>query len=142
VRVAACTALLRHAARHVGRRGAFLLFLALVDVVLGYGLTQPLPLGLSAAAVYKPFTDILPLTVWAWWWLTVGAACAAAALYHTIRPVAFGLAAMMKAAWSIGYLAGWHDKLPLYARGYQTAAIFVTLAGVVLLVSNWRENGQ
>jgi hypothetical protein len=126
----------------VGRRGAFLLFLTILDVTLAYSVSQPLPLGLSAALFYKPFIAIMPLAWWSLWWLGTGVLCAVAAFIPKIRPSVFGFAALIKAGWAGGYLLGWANNYPAYSRGYQTAAIFGSFALIVLLVSGWRENSR
>jgi hypothetical protein len=133
---------LHRLARKVGRRGAFLLFLTLLDVTLAYSLRRPLPFGLSSAAFYKPFIDVMPLEVWSWWWLGTGVLVAVAAFVPRIRPVVFGFAAFIKMVWGAGYFAGWLHHYPAYSRGYQTAVIFGGFAMIVLLVSGWRENGR
>jgi hypothetical protein len=132
---------LRHVACHVGRRGAFLAFLAVLDVVIGYGLTQPLPLGLTPRVLYAPMMDIAPLAVWAAWWVATGLLCAVAAVVYRLRWPTFGAAALVKTAWASCYLTGWVEHLPLYARGYQTALIYGLFAAVVMLIAGWRENG-
>ncbi len=129
-------------ARHVGRRGAFLLFLALLDGVVAYSLTQPLPLNLAPRVVYGPMMDIAPITWWAGWWAATSALCLSAAAWRRAHIAAFGAGGLIKAAWAACYLTGWVEHLPLYTRGYQTAAIYVAFAGVVLLVAGWRENGS
>lgn len=128
--------------RHIGRRGAYLLFLSLIDLVLGYALIQPLPLGLSRQAVYQPFVEIMPLPAWVLCWFVTAALTALAALWHRARPAVFGAAALLKTGWGAGYLAGWLGHYPLYTRGYQTASIFVAFALMTLLISGWRENGR
>lgn len=133
---------LRRLGRHVGRRGAYLLFLALLDITVAYSLTQPLPLGLTRGQVYRPFTDLAPFAVWVWTWAGVGLLAFAAAFVHGLRVAVFGAAALMKVAWAAGYLSGWVSGYPLYTRGYQTAAIYVAFAAVTLIVSGWRENSQ
>lgn len=126
--------------RDVGRRGAYLLFLSLLDFVIGYGLFQPAPLGLSQQVVYGPFLDIMPLNVWGWWWLGTGVLAAVAAVWHEARPYAFSAASLIKVAWAIGYLYGWIEGLPAFSRGYYSAAIFLAFAGLTLTVSGWQEN--
>jgi hypothetical protein len=133
---------IRRLGRHIGRRGAFLMFLTLLDSVLGYSIVQPLPLGLRSEDFYRPFIAVMPLWAWSTCWLGIAALAAIAAVWHRIRPVVFALAACIKTAWAMGYSIGWVEGLPAYSRGYQTAAIFFAFAATVLSTSGWRENDQ
>jgi hypothetical protein len=128
--------------RHIGRRGAFLGFLALLDIILSYSIIQPLPLGLRPDAFYRPFIEIMPLVWWSRWWLATAVLVVVAAVVHRVRTFAFGAAAMIKMAWALGYLVGWVDHDPAFSRGYQTATIFAAFAAIVVLVAAWRENGE
>lgn len=132
---------LRRVGQHVGRRGAYLLFLFLLDETVAYSLTQPLPLGISRHLAYQPFTDLAPLPVWMWAWALTGLLVLAGALLPRVQWVAFPFAALIKTAWAAGYLVGWLSGYVLYSRGYQTAGIFMAFAAVTLIVSGWRENG-
>lgn len=136
------TAAARRAVRHVGRRGAFLLFLTLLDAALGYALVQALPFGLNTAVLYYPFVAVMPLPWWATWWWATGLLAAVAAGWHPARAAAFGAAALLKAAWATGWLVGWLSAMPAFGSGYQQAAIFGAFGGLVLLVSGWRENDR
>jgi len=124
---------------HVGRRGAFLLFLGLLDLVAAYALTITPPFGLPPRLIYQPFVVIAPLVVWAWAWAVTGIAALTAAVWPRARPPVFALAAFLKVAWASGYVIGWLGGYAAYSRGYQTAAIWLAFAGIVLLVSGWRE---
>ncbi len=128
--------------RRIGRRGAFLGFLALVDGVVAYALTQPLPLGLRREQFYGPFLDIMPMSWWITWWITAAVVVAAAVVVHRVRPAAFALAAALKCGWSLGYWIGFWNGDPAFSRGYQTGAIWVGFAAVTLIISGWRENNQ
>lgn len=131
----------RAVADRVGRRGIFLGFLALLDIVIGYALVQDLPLGLSVAVLYEPFVRIMPIGVWSSVWIGGGLLCAVAVLWPRARPTAFAVGAAVKTGWALGYLIGWAEGLPVYTRGYQSAVIWGAFALVMLVVSGWRENG-
>jgi hypothetical protein len=133
---------LRTVGLHIGRRGTFLLFLALLDVIFGYALLQPLPFGLSQNVLYQPFIAIMPLGWWATWWCATSALTATAAVWHRARVAAFADATLLKAGWAAGYLIGWREHLPAYARGYQSAILFGAFAFITVVISGWRENGQ
>jgi hypothetical protein len=131
---------IRKALQHLGRQGAFLLFLALLDVTIGYAMRQQPPLGLTSEQVYHPFVDIMPLPLWVAWWFATAALVATAALWHPLKPAAFGCAALLKSGWAMGYVVGWAEHLPLFVRGYQSATIWAAFAALVVLVSGWQEN--
>lgn len=126
--------------RHVGRRGAYLLFLALLDLVIGYSLAQPTALPIPTTVLYRPFVTIMPMSAWITAWIVVGLGCLAAACWHPPRWLMFGLATLLKMAWASGYLVGWVGHMPLYVRGYQTAMIFGGLGLITYLVAGWQEN--
>lgn len=127
-------------ARHIGRRGAYLLFLCLLDLILAYSLLQALPFGISRDVLYHPFIQIMPLRAWALWWAITGVLAGTAAVVHALRPPVFALAAGLKTAWASGYVLGWLHHEPAYVRGYQTGVIFGAFALITVLVSGWREN--
>ena len=123
---------LRQAARRVGRRGAFLLFLAALDIAYGYSLW------VTTAAQRRSLDLLLPWQVWGLIWLATGAVCAIGAVLRTgADRFAFGLAAALKAAWGAVFVRVWlYDHLP---RGWVSVIIWLAFAAVVLLVSSWPE---
>jgi hypothetical protein len=129
--------LVRRLRRHIGRRGAFLLFLAELDVIIALSLRLPLPYGLSPAQVYGLFAKVAPLDVWSDMFYGVALACTVAALWHPARPLAFPLAAALKTLWGLLYIVAWLSGA--MGRGYLSAAIWLTFASVVLIVSSWPE---
>jgi hypothetical protein len=137
-----CARLGAAAARRIGRRGAFLGFLALLDLVVGFSLTQPLPFGLTAKVLYQPFVMIMPLRLWALWWISTGLVALVACVWTRIRPAMFGLGALLKTAWGLGYLVGWAADMPAFGRGYYGTAVWISFAFVTLTVAGWRENGE
>jgi hypothetical protein len=113
----------------IGRRGAALLFFALLDSVWCYGLfTLPRPL----APVYAWMAQILPLWVWAGCWGAVAVICLACAPLRYDTP-AFVAAIMIKVAWGLLSLFGWLSGV--VERGYVSAAIWLAFAAFVLLVA-------
>ena len=122
---------LRQAARRVGRRGAFLLFLAVLDFAYGYSLWVATPR-------QRTFDLLLPWQAWALLWLTVGAVCAVSAVLRTgADRFAFGCAAALKASWAAVFVRVWlYDRLP---RGWVSVVIWLAFAAVVLLVASWPE---
>jgi hypothetical protein len=123
-------------ARRVGRRGAWLLFLALVDLVYGFGLPELLrrpPARLAFLA------EILPSGVWVGMWVAVGLTCLVQAFAIRDR-IAFAAATMLKVLWGTVYLVGW--MLLNLPRGQVGAVVWLALAGVTVLIAGWRENWE
>jgi len=118
----------------VGRRGAFLLFLALLDFVYAFALYFP-----GAAAItpiYLYLSNTAPLEVFATLWAIVGVLCSIYAFRKEDAP-AFAAAIFIKASWAVIFLLGW-----LFAdvdRGYLTGAVWGAFAAVVGLISTWPD---
>ena len=122
----------------IGRRGGFLLFLALLDIIYAYGLITP-----TARSAQNPTTlfleSVAPIPVWAGLWGTVGTLC----LFYAFRQQDFPgyFAAMfLKALWAATFLLGW--AFAGVERGYLSFAIWGAFAGVLALISGWRENWE
>jgi hypothetical protein len=119
----------------VGRRGAALLFFALLDLIYAFSLAFPsAPARHTGTLAY--IAGIAPLWAWAALWATVGLACC----YGAFRPrdrTAYALAAGLKVLWGATFLAGW-----IFAgidRGYVSAAVWLPMAGWVYIISTWPE---
>lgn len=114
----------------IGRRGAALLFFALLDLVYCYALLRPPPGPLPEAFRYA--RTLMPLWVWALAWGGVGVIC----LVFAFLPrdtVAFTAAVALKVTWGLlailGQLAGTAD------RGYVSAVIWLGFAAFVYLIA-------
>jgi hypothetical protein len=82
--------------------------------------------------------QLLPLPVWAGVWACVGSMCLIHAFMHADR-LAFACASALKVAWGLINLIGWIvADLP---RGYVAAAIWLSFAGFVQVISQWPEPG-
>jgi hypothetical protein len=116
---------------HVGRRGSFLLFLAVLDFVYAWALK----LEDTPQQVQKP-DFILPWQAWAIWWLTTGVVVMVGAFLR--KDVwAFSFAALLKGAWASVSLALWiQGRQP---NGWLSAAVWMAFAGTVLVISSWPE---
>jgi len=116
-------------ASRIGRRGAALLFFALLDAIYCYALltaVQPL------VAFYEWLDATLPLTVWAIVWGAVGAVC----LFYAFRvhdTVGFMAAVALKVAWGLFALLGW--LAGEVDRGYVSAVIWLGFAAFVYLIA-------
>lgn len=124
--------------QQVGRRGAFLLYLALLDLIYGFALANP-----TEQSVRNPTTifliGIMPLIIWAALWAVVGLACL---FYAFRRKDAIGYAAAMsiKAFWAIVFLLGWITGE--VERGYLSAVIWGAFVVLLLIIAGWRENPE
>lgn len=116
-------------ARRTGHRGAFLLFLAVLDFCYGYSLWAAPPL-------QRRLDLFLP---WPWWggvWLAAGAVCLAGVLV-TRDWLSFTAAAMLKAAWAAVMADTWLEQgVP---RGWVSAVVWACFALTVLVVASWPE---
>lgn len=126
-----------HAARHrIGRRGAALLFFAELDLIYGYSLAFP-PRGIPPTATTRYFATLLPMDVWAAMWIVTGLACLVCAFLRHDR-FAYAAAIAVKVMWGgLALMGFWFADLPPTA-----GAIWVSLAGLVWILSGWRETGQ
>lgn len=123
-------------ARRVGRRGATLLTLATVDLVIGVLLINP---DLHDQTVRVPSYRLIvyvPLPVWGCIWIVVGLVCLVSAWRRSDR-LAFGLAIMIKLLWGGLILGAWLFKgAPLAWAG---AVVWFALAAWVAISSGWPE---
>lgn len=126
----------RETSYRLGRRGCFLLFLALLDYVYGLSLWAP-----TASSLNTPqnqfLTSIAPLTVWGWLWLAVAVACTVYA-FRLRDGVGYAAAMFLKMLWGSVFALGW-----LFAdveRAYLSAVIWLSFAGVVYLVATWPDD--
>lgn len=113
----------------IGRRGAALLFFALLDAVYGYALlTAPQPL----SPLYAWAESVMPLTLWAAYWWAVGAVCFAFA-FAVSDTAAFMAAIALKVVWGGTAFFGWvAGAAPL---GYLSAVIWFAFAAFVYLIA-------
>jgi hypothetical protein len=113
---------------HVGRRGAFLLFLAVLNFTW--------PFALHVQAVQHLRTNfLLPWQAWAIWWGATGLIDLVGAFSK--RDVwAFTASSMLKVAWASTYLVLWVRGQP-YA--WFSVVIWLPFAAMVLIVASWPE---
>lgn len=114
-------------ARRTGHRGAFLLFLAVLDFCYGY------------AQVAMPVSQTDLFLPWPWWgaaWIATGAVCLAGAFVRRDW-WAFTAAAVLKAAWAAVMADTW--LLQGVPRGWVSAVVWATFALTVLVVSSWPD---
>lgn len=126
----------RTVALRVGRRGAFLLFLALLDFVYGWSLVYPTPRSLNNPTSMF-LVEVLPLGVWACVWLVVGAVCLVFAFSFRDAP-GFAAAMALKSMWGLLFLIGW--LVADVERGYLSAVVWLAFAGLIALVVPWPDD--
>jgi PAS domain S-box-containing protein len=126
---------LANVVRHrIGRRGAFLTFLGVLDVVYAYGLAFPGAAGSSAGMRY--LDSIAPLWCWASFWASTGILCLAYAFARK-DAVAYGAAMFLKVVWASTYFIGW--AIAGLDRGYLSTVVWGGFAFVVALIGGWPE---
>ena len=123
---------LRALARRAGRRGAFLAFLAVLDLSYGYSL-------FTTAAPQRVFDLLLPWQAWGVIWLAAGAVCAAGIFARRDR-LAFTAAATLMCAWGLLFADIW--LVQGYPRGWVSVVVWLAFAGVVLIIAGWPEAVQ
>jgi hypothetical protein len=122
--------------RRIGRRGAALLFFALLDLIYGYAvLSSPRPPG----SFYAWADTVLPLATWVACWWTVAAICLFFA-FLTYDTTAFIAAIAIKVGWGGTALTGWiSGHAPM---GYVSAVIWLAFAAFVYLIAGGIPAGQ
>jgi hypothetical protein len=118
-------------ARRLGRRGAFLCFLAVLDFSYGYAL-----LSLSVPALRASPDLLLPVAVWGWIWIAAGAVCASGAPLRRDWPQ-FAAAATLKAAWAAVYADIW--TVQHRTDAWVSVVVWASFALTVLVVASWPE---
>jgi hypothetical protein len=122
----------------VGRRGASLLFLALLDLVYSVSLFA-LPAESRANPTFLFLIRLMPIWVWAAIWGAVGVACLVQAFMYSDR-IAFAAASALKICFGLVYLLGFAvGEVP---RGYVSAGIWLAFGGWVMIISTWPEAGR
>jgi hypothetical protein len=115
--------MLRKLGTRIGHRGAYLLFLALLDGVYVYALAF-LPV-LTFHTFVSPY-------VWAGAWGLTGLACLIQSFMSWDR-IAFTMAAGVKFTWGIEMLS-----LPHY--GWLSASVWWSFGLITAIIASWQEN--
>lgn len=113
----------------IGRRGAFLLFLALLDISYGYSL-------FVTEAPQRIFDLVIPWQAWGVIWMSVGFVCLTGVAMIRDR-WQFAIAAVLYSAWGAVNLDLW--LIQGVPRGWLSVAIWWSFAATVLLVSGWPD---
>lgn len=118
-------------ARRLGRRGAFLCFLAVLDFSYGYALMSA-----SIAALRASPDLILPVHVWGWVWIAVGAVCLSGAPMRRDWPQ-YAAAVTLKAVWAAVYADIWTVQHGTSA--WVSVVVWASFSLTVLIVASWPE---
>lgn len=122
--------------RVVGRRGAVLSYLALVDVLYALSLWRPAPESMRTPTTAF-LAGIAPLGAWAGLWLVVGAVCLAGAFVHRFDRHAFAAATGIKTLWGSVFVLGWLTGE--ITRGWVSGVVWLALAVLVAVIAGWPE---
>jgi hypothetical protein len=119
----------------IGRRGAILLILSVIDIAYGLSLIGPASetLGLAATIWREHYA---PLWVWGVGWLVIAAILIVSAFLRNDR---FGYAAAIgwKIAWSLTSLASW--IVGGVERGWVSSIVWAVVAGMIVVIAGWPE---
>lgn len=131
-----CTRCARWIRRHLGRRGAALLFFAFLDGVVAWSLAQPETAALAKATPNYAVLIHVSLTIWTAVWALVAAACFVQA-WQRRDQFAFGLVIALKLIWGCAILAA--IVITNTPRSIPGAAIYLSLAAFVAVIAGWPE---
>ena len=118
--------------RRIGHRGAFLLFLALLDFLYGFSIWATPPVQQSINLTFS----------WAIWgaiWAAVGTVLLVGAFLKDDR-IPFALAATLKGAWAAVWAKLWLTSPHSIPRAWVSVVIWLAFAAIVVIVSTWPEN--
>ncbi len=118
----------------VGRRGASLLFFALLDFVYAFSLLAPTG-EVARSSTFTFLEHIAPLWFFGIMWAAAGVFCAVNA-FRRVDWSGFVAAISIKVIWGLLYVGAAFAGLP---RAYVGAAIWLCLAGWVAIISSWPE---
>lgn len=81
-----------------------------------------------------------PLHLLGWVWIAAAALGVAGCVVRGLQPAAFAASSALHVAWGFSYLASWvvFDE----PRGWVTAAVYLVIAALVLVVAGIREGSD
>jgi hypothetical protein len=125
----------RMPALRIGRRGAILLILSVVDIAYGASLIGPSADSLgSAAVVWRE--HFAPLWVWGGVWLVVAAILIVSAFLRN-DAIGYLTATVLKISWSLTSFASW--MFGGVDRGWVSSIIWLVVAAMVWVIAGWPE---
>lgn len=113
----------------VGRRGAFLTFLAVLDLAFGYSIFS-LP-----RAALEQINILLPLNVWGWLWIGTGIICVSG-IFVKADQVQYTMAALLKTSWGLLYAYLWWQGIP---GSWISVVVWLSFAMTIVLIASWPE---
>ena len=118
----------------IGRRGAFLAFLTVLDVCYGVAL---LTTQVRALRYVNPKPDFfLPLDFWGWIWIGIGIFVLTGALAKR-DIIQFTAAALLKGVWAVLYADLWIIQ---HQNGaWISAVVWLAFSMTVLIIAGWPE---
>lgn len=120
----------------VGHRGTFLLFFALLNLVISVSFFAPGETAKSNALLIYA-SQAIPLSAWGFLWLMCGVIPLVQAFQKQDK-IAFFVVVGINTLWGLVSLLGW--LFGNFERGYVNAVIFIAFAGLAYATSSWREN--
>lgn len=126
----------------IGRRGAYLLVKSVMFAVHGI-LFITLPLTSSLRSTLTLPLAIAPLPFWGCVWFTAGLVAGFSAFQPSPAKDRWGFLVLITVAsfWAVSYtwsaIAGFNAGA--FGRGLIGAALYASLAGVIVVVSGWNE---
>lgn len=118
---------IHHYAIKIGHRGAFLLFLSMLDFLYGYSL-YIIP--------RSPIPFFIPIHIWAWLWIVSGA-IALSGVMRKHDQFQFGWASFFKCLWAASWLRLWiiHGVPQAWAE----VVLWVGFAAIISIIATWPE---
>jgi hypothetical protein len=129
---------IRASTDYVGRRGACLIFLAIIFLAIGQGyLLHPDSLSRVSLDNLHYALVIAPVPLWGALWIICGCVDMLAAFWKKFEPIAFGASALFSLVWGLSYLA---STIGGYGeRAYVGAVTYCAVAAFIQILSGWPE---
>jgi hypothetical protein len=127
---------LRRLSDSIGRRGAVLIVLAIVDVAYGSAITYARTVQGSDAVWWPASQDtllFLPTEGWGWVWVIVGALLLTG-VWHRSDRWQYSLASGLKACWACAAFTSPVQGL------WGVVSLYIGFAVVIFIVSGWPED--
>lgn len=121
-------------ASRIGRRGSYLIFLALLDFLYGYSIL------VQAGPLFNQVDLFLPDKVWGWIWIGIAVVLMQQAFVRLDR-MGYVLATIIKFVWGSIMLYAFLTQ-PNDPRGWVAAVIWYAFGVLTAIVSNWPEHKQ
>jgi PAS domain S-box-containing protein len=121
--------------RRIGRRGASLVFVGLLSLVIGASLVFAEPEQRTMPA-FTILAGLAPLSVWAAAWFAVGVLCLVQTFMRSDR-IAFAAATALLLMYGLIFLSS--TITGQNPRGWVTGAVWLAFGGWIALIATWPE---